>query len=139
MHLIQILLPMYDNFGRAFAEGDYSTVRRELTDKFGGLTAFTRAPAQGLWNNEGETKHDDIVVFEVMTSEIDLSYPPRSGREMYSPPGLGQGSCHTTGARAELAVPDVLGLLRRQRRELSGPHSRRSLGRWPELVPQPAE
>jgi hypothetical protein len=71
MHLVQLLLPVYDNAGSAFPEENYSNVRGELADKFGGLTAFTRAPAQGLWRNEGETTHDDIVVFEVMTADLD--------------------------------------------------------------------
>jgi hypothetical protein len=74
MHLIQILLPLYDNEGEAFGDAPFTQVRRELTEKFGGLTAFTRAPAQGLWKDEGETKRDDIVVFEVMTDELDTEW-----------------------------------------------------------------
>jgi flavin-binding protein dodecin len=71
MHLIQILLPLYDNAGNAFDDGVYVKVRTELAERFGGLTAFTRAPAQGLWRSDGKTTHDDIVVFEVMAAEID--------------------------------------------------------------------
>jgi|ERR1700682_1278183 hypothetical protein len=74
MHLVQLLLPLHDNVGNPFPEGSYSSVRRELTERFGGLTAFTRAPAQGLWRNEGETTHDEIVVFEVMTADIDREW-----------------------------------------------------------------
>ena len=75
MHLIQILLPIYDNTGEPFGDQYYSGVRQELTDRFGGLTAFTRAPAQGLWRNQGETTtHDDIVVFEVMTPDVDWEW-----------------------------------------------------------------
>ena len=74
MQLIQILLPLYDNAGHPFGEELFGTVRRELTERFGGLTAFTRAPAQGLWKDEGETKHDEIVVFEVMVEHIDLAW-----------------------------------------------------------------
>ena len=74
MHLIQILLPLYDNDGEAFGEELYSKIRSELTERFGGLTAFTSAPAQGLWKSEGKTKHDEIVVFEVMTADIDAQW-----------------------------------------------------------------
>jgi hypothetical protein len=74
MHLIQILLPLYDNAGNTFDEELFGKVRRELTERFGGLTAFTRAPAQGLWKDEGETKRDDIVVFEVMAEELDAGW-----------------------------------------------------------------
>jgi hypothetical protein len=74
MHLIQILLPLYDNAGTAFSEELFGTVRGELTERFGGLTAFTRAPAQGLWKDAGRTKRDDIVVFEVMARELDADW-----------------------------------------------------------------
>jgi hypothetical protein len=74
MHLVQILLPLYDNAGNTFAEELYGKVRRELTERFGGLTAFTRAPAHGLWKDAGETKRDDIVVFEVMVEKLDADW-----------------------------------------------------------------
>ncbi|MEX0752566.1 MAG: hypothetical protein WD073_06535 [Xanthobacteraceae bacterium] len=74
MHLIQILLPLYDNAGNTFGEELYGKVRRELTERFGGLTAFTRAPAQGLWKDAGKTRRDDIVVFEVMVEELDADW-----------------------------------------------------------------
>jgi hypothetical protein len=74
MQLIQILLPLYDNEGRAFDDALYVEVRRELAERFGGLTAFTRAPAEGLWENEGKTHQDDIVVLEVMTEMIDAPW-----------------------------------------------------------------
>jgi hypothetical protein len=74
MHLVQILLPLYDNDGKPFGEELYIKVRTELTERFGGLTAFTRAPAQGLWRSDGKTTHDDIVVFEVMAAEIDKEW-----------------------------------------------------------------
>jgi hypothetical protein len=71
MQLVQILLPLYDNSGQHFGEELYTQVRRELTERFGGLTAFTSAPAQGLWTSEGKTHRDDIVVFEVMVAKLD--------------------------------------------------------------------
>ena len=49
MHLVQILLPTHDNHQQPFAREEYGRVREELTDKFGGLTVYTRAPAEGLW------------------------------------------------------------------------------------------
>jgi len=68
-HLVQILLPSYDNDGRPFDAGDYDPVRAELTERFGGLTAFTRAPAEGVWKEEGERpKAEDVMVFEVMAT-----------------------------------------------------------------------
>jgi hypothetical protein len=73
-HLIQILLPLSDNEGQAFPGVEYEGVRSELTKKFGGFTAFTRGPAEGLWAEKGGTAHDDIIVFEVMTAELDEAW-----------------------------------------------------------------
>ena len=74
MQLIQILLPLYDNAGEALPAELFTEVRQQLADRFGGLTAYSRAPAQGLWKDEGETHHDDIVVFEVMAAELDTAW-----------------------------------------------------------------
>jgi hypothetical protein len=85
MHLIQILLPIYDNEGRAFPHEIYGAIRDELVAQFSGLTAFTRAPAEGLWTRDDkETSHDEIVVFEVMVANIDQEWwsEYRRGLEM---------------------------------------------------------
>ena len=75
MHLIEILLPLNDNQGRRFGAGLFAQVREELLEHFGGLTAFTRSPAEGLWEaREGERSRDEIVIFEVMTDWIDRSW-----------------------------------------------------------------
>lgn len=73
-HLIQILLPLSDNEGRHFSPSAYACVRSELTERFGGMTAFTRGPAEGLWEENGRTARDDIVVFEVMAPELDAPW-----------------------------------------------------------------
>ncbi|WP_041675594.1 hypothetical protein [Ramlibacter tataouinensis] len=75
MHLVQILLPVYDNRGRAFGRELFDPVRQELVDKFGGLTAYSRAPATGLWSqDQGQVSRDDIVVYEVMVDGLDAPW-----------------------------------------------------------------
>ena len=75
MYLVQILLPLFDNDGHPFEAADYIRLRSELADRFGGVTAYTRAPARGVWKDEaGETNRDDIVIFEVMTEELDREW-----------------------------------------------------------------
>jgi hypothetical protein len=75
MYLVQILLPVYDNEGQAFDTREYVTLRSELADRFGGVTAYTRAPARGVWKDDaGGTTRDDIVIFEVMTDELDREW-----------------------------------------------------------------
>ena len=73
-YLVQILVPVYDNSGRHFPKQRYDQVRTKLTQAFGGLTAFTRAPAEGLWDTGGSVKRDDIIVLEVMTDRLDRSW-----------------------------------------------------------------
>jgi hypothetical protein len=74
MHLVQLLLPLYDNDGNHFPPEPYRLVRAELSERFGGLTAFTSAPAEGLWTEDGKTSHDEIVIFEVMADELDRGW-----------------------------------------------------------------
>ena len=64
MHLVQLLLPRYDE-----------EVSRELTERFGGMTAYARAPAKGEWRpGPGETVHDDIVVYQVMVEKLERDW-----------------------------------------------------------------
>ena len=74
MHLVEILLPLHDNSGQSFEAEKYAEVRQHLTERFGGLTAFTRSPAQGTTTERGKPVHDEIVVFEVMTEALDVSW-----------------------------------------------------------------
>lgn len=75
MHLVQLLLPLYDNEGEAFPHDLFAQARQQLVDRFGGLTAYTRAPAQGVWEPEGdELQRDDLVVYEVMVPSLERAW-----------------------------------------------------------------
>ena len=71
MYLVELLLPLYDNEGRAFGAEALNRVRDELAERFGGVTAFSRAPAEGVWEEGGEVTRDQVVVFEVMADELE--------------------------------------------------------------------
>ncbi len=72
MHVIEIFLPLKRKDGSEQPAGLFAEVRAELVDRFGGLTAFTRSPAEGLWESgEGEVDRDSIVIFEVMAEQVD--------------------------------------------------------------------
>jgi hypothetical protein len=73
MHLFQILLPRADKNGRPFEREDYDKLKEELAVQFDGVTAYLQAPAEGLWRKGGDSDADEIVIFEVMTEEVDLS------------------------------------------------------------------
>jgi hypothetical protein len=75
MHIVEILLPLYGNDGRRFGAAMFLEVRKELVERFGGLTAFTQSPAEGLWEEEeGEVTRDEIVIFEVMAEALDRGW-----------------------------------------------------------------
>jgi hypothetical protein len=75
MHLIQLLLPLHDNDGRDFPSLYFSQVRAELTERFGGVTAFIRAPAVGLWKENAQAvNRDDVVMFEVLAEHLDKDW-----------------------------------------------------------------
>ena len=75
MHLVELFLPLYDNDGQAFPKALYAAVRTELTKVFGGVTAFTRAPASGAWEDDDGTLHrDQVVLFEVMADHVDHAW-----------------------------------------------------------------
>ncbi|WNG33819.1 hypothetical protein F0U61_09365 [Archangium violaceum] len=74
MHVIQFLLPLRDNERRPFARADFEKVRTELTERYGGVTAFLQSPATGAWKEEGETVRDEMVLFEVMVEPLDRAW-----------------------------------------------------------------
>ena len=74
-YLVQILLPLHDNGGKRFEQELFATTRKELIDRFGGVTAHMQAPARGLWKTEeGDLTRDDIVIMEVMAAAIDAEW-----------------------------------------------------------------
>ena len=83
MYLVQVLLPVYDNEGTQFPAERHHAVRDELSERFGGLTAYTRAPAEGVWKESAaQLSRDDIVVFEVMTPHLDSEWWAEYRREL---------------------------------------------------------
>jgi hypothetical protein len=84
MHLVQILLPLYDNQKRPLDRGLFERVRGELTERFGGVTAHLRSPAVGAWKeSDGEVARDDVVTYEVAGGAL----PPGGGAGARPPGG----------------------------------------------------
>ncbi len=85
MHAVEIFLPLSDDEGNRFEAELFGKVRRELVERFGGLTAFTQSPAEGLWEDEGEVSRDEIVIFEVMADGLDRGWwrlPATAGEDV---------------------------------------------------------
>lgn len=75
MHVVEIFLPLKRNDGSDQPRERFGDIRRTLVDRFGGLTAFTRAPAEGLWESApGDVDRDAIVIFEVMAEALDRGW-----------------------------------------------------------------
>jgi hypothetical protein len=73
--LVQILLPVADNAGVRFPDDAWTALRATLFEKFGGLTAYSRAPAHGVWASpSGKRESDDVFIVEVMCEELDETW-----------------------------------------------------------------
>ena len=67
--LIEMLLPV-----KSGADVVLARARDELTDAFGGVMMHVNAPADCLWNKDGEPDRDRIVVVEVMADKLDVEW-----------------------------------------------------------------
>ena len=76
MVLIQLLLPTkVPRSSTSDTTTALATTRRELADRFDGLTAYVRSPAQGVWTAaDGAVEQDDVVMVEVVTDSFDRDW-----------------------------------------------------------------
>jgi hypothetical protein len=82
MYLIQILLPLR-KAGRKVPPRQFREVAHELSREFGGMTAYTRSPAEGRWRKHGAgTIYDDVIVYEVMTTTLRARWWARYRRRL---------------------------------------------------------
>lgn len=100
MHIVQLLLPLADNEHHRFPSELYARVGRELTARFGGVTAYTRSPAEGVWapdaadagqgrdagqgvsSADRPASRDDVVIFEVMADDLQRDWWADYRREL---------------------------------------------------------
>lgn len=73
-YIVELLLPRQTGKGEPVTMDWFEHLLTELTEKFGGVTSFVRAPGKGLWQDGGKVEEDSIAVIEVMTSDIDPAY-----------------------------------------------------------------
>ena len=83
MRLVEIFLPLARNDGSPQPTRLFAEVQGELVERCGGMTAFTRAPAEGLWEDHGgAVEADRIVIFEVMDEAYDAGWWRRYRRTL---------------------------------------------------------
>ena len=76
-HLVQILLPTHTRDGTPVANERFARVRLELTERFGGATAYSRSsPATGLWKRDADEviEHDRVIMVEVVVNAFDRDW-----------------------------------------------------------------
>lgn len=74
MILVTILLPLFYNSGKRIPKTLHQSVKSELSSRFGGLTSYSRSPAEGLWQNRNRAQHEDIVVYEVIVRKPETRW-----------------------------------------------------------------
>jgi hypothetical protein len=74
LHIVQLLLPRLDNEGYPFREAIMRQIREELVARFGGVTAFSRTPAKGVWSDQGRKVRDEVILVEVMVEMLDRAW-----------------------------------------------------------------
>ena len=85
--------------GQPFDAHKYADVREELSRRFGGITAFTRAPAEGSSLAKGTAVHDEIIVFEAL---FDYAAPDEIVDRQAEPRGRAGVSRSSARGRAAL-------------------------------------
>ncbi len=66
-HSVEIFVPLVAAADPAYLRA----LEQELLDRFGGVTSFARAPAQGRWTDGGTAETDELIIFQVMTAGLD--------------------------------------------------------------------
>lgn len=70
--LIQLLLPIQRQDGSPVPAEEFARVRIELTERFGGVTAYSRSPATGLWKRSADdVERDQVIMVEVVVDDFD--------------------------------------------------------------------
>src|SRR5688500_4956974 len=69
--VVEIFLPLDTRTGRAIDLEVIEGIVKGLADRFGGATAYTREPAEGLWKRATTIERDRIIIVEVVVDEID--------------------------------------------------------------------
>jgi hypothetical protein len=67
--LVQLLLPVKPGSAVPFAD-----TRRELIERYQGVTAYVRSPAKGAWVGPEGEEQDDVIMVEVLVDDFDRAW-----------------------------------------------------------------
>jgi hypothetical protein len=123
MVLIQLLLPA-GGAGSADGPAPLAQTRRELADRFKGLTAYLRSPAKGWWMApDGHTEQDDVVMVEVVTEAFDRAWWRTYAVTLAT--RFAQERIHVRAVPIQMVDEDPAAVLAEQHRKMAKPGSAR--------------
>jgi hypothetical protein len=93
-HLVQILLPTQTRERSPVPTEQFARVRLELTEQFGGVTAYSRSPATGLWKRDDDDaiERDQVIMVEVVVEVFDREWWARYREQLET--RFGQDEVH---------------------------------------------
>ena len=74
MNVIKVFLPLDTGAGLPIPLETIEGLVKGLADRFGGATAFTREPADGLWKTQTTMQRDRIIIVEVVVDQVDQEW-----------------------------------------------------------------
>lgn len=74
MNVVEVFLPLDTGRGDPIPLETIEGLVAGLADRFGGATAYTREPAEGLWKRATTIERDRILVAEVMVEDVDEAW-----------------------------------------------------------------
>ncbi|MDP2358502.1 MAG: hypothetical protein Q8M31_20925 [Beijerinckiaceae bacterium] len=74
MQIVEVFLPLKTGGGATVTQDIVEGIVGGLADRFGGATAFTRSPAEGLWKESDSIQKDRIIIIEVMVETVDVGW-----------------------------------------------------------------
>ena len=99
-YLVQVLLPTHRRSGTPIASEEFARVRVELTERFGGVTAYSRSPATGLWKRDDEEiERDQVIMIEVVVDVLDREWWARYREQLET--RFGQEEVHARALAME--------------------------------------
>jgi hypothetical protein len=75
MFVVELFIPLEKPDGTPTPAETFERIKTELTERFGGVTAFLQSPAEGAWKPRSRgIIHDRVAIFEVMVDDVDTAW-----------------------------------------------------------------
>jgi hypothetical protein len=69
--------------GTPVPQETFARVRVELTERFGGVTAYSRSPATGMWKSpDADIERDQVIMVEVVVEFFDPEWWARYRQQL---------------------------------------------------------